>query len=31
MYDEKIIIDKTYINKNLDNVVKSSDLSKFIL
>jgi len=28
---EKIIIDKTYINKNLDNVVKSSDLSKFIL
>ena len=28
---EKIVIDKTYINKNLDNLVKDTDLSKFIL
>ena len=28
---EKIIIDKEYIDKNLDNLVKDSDLSKFIL
>ncbi len=28
---EKIIIDKQYINKNLDNLVKDTDLSKFIL
>ena len=28
---EKIIIDKEYINKNLDNLVKDTDLSKFIL
>ena len=28
---EKIIIDKDYINKNLDNLVKDTDLSKFIL
>jgi ATP-dependent HslUV protease ATP-binding subunit HslU len=28
---EKIIIDKNYINKNLDNLIKDSDLSKFIL
>jgi len=28
---EKIIINKDYINKNLDNLVKDSDLSKFIL
>ena len=28
---EKIIIDKEYINNNLDNLVKDSDLSKFIL
>jgi len=28
---EKIIIDKKYINKNLDNLVKDTDLSKFIL
>jgi ATP-dependent HslUV protease ATP-binding subunit HslU len=28
---EKIIIDQNYINKNLDNLVKDTDLSKFIL
>jgi ATP-dependent HslUV protease ATP-binding subunit HslU len=28
---EKIIINKDYINKNLDNLVKDTDLSKFIL
>ena len=28
---EKIIIDEKYINKNLDNLVKDTDLSKFIL
>ena len=28
---EKIIIDKAYIDKNLDTLVKDSDLSKFIL
>ena len=28
---EKITIDKNYINKNLDNLVKDTDLSKFIL
>jgi ATP-dependent HslUV protease ATP-binding subunit HslU len=28
---EKIIIDKEYINNNLDNLVKDSDLSKYIL
>ena len=28
---EKIIINKKYINKNLDNLVKDTDLSKFIL
>ena len=28
---EKIIIDKNYINKNLDTLVKDTDLSKFIL
>ncbi len=28
---EKIIINKNYINKNLDNLVKDTDLSKFIL
>ena len=28
---EKIIINKEYINKNLDNLVKDTDLSKFIL
>ncbi len=28
---EKIIINKQYINKNLDNLVKDTDLSKFIL
>ena len=28
---EKIIIDKQYINKNLDTLVKDTDLSKFIL
>ena len=28
---EKIIINKEYIDKNLDNLVKDSDLSKFIL
>ncbi|WP_440908867.1 ATP-dependent protease ATPase subunit HslU [Candidatus Pelagibacter sp.] len=28
---EKIIIDKTYIDKNLDTLVKDTDLSKFIL
>ena len=28
---EKIIINKDYINKNLDNLIKDSDLSKFIL
>ena len=28
---EKIIIDQKYINKNLDNLVKDTDLSKFIL
>ena len=28
---EKIFIDKEYINKNLDNLVKHTDLSKFIL
>ena len=28
---EKIVIDKDYINKNLDNLVKDTDLSKFIL
>ena len=28
---EKIIINKDYINQNLDNLVKDTDLSKFIL
>ena len=28
---EKIIINKEYINKNLDNLVKDTDLSKVIL
>ena len=28
---EKIIINKEYIYKNLDNLVKDTDLSKFIL
>jgi len=28
---EKIIIDKSYIDKNLDNLIKDIDLSKFIL
>ena len=28
---EKIVINKEYINKNLDNLVKNSDLKKFIL
>ena len=28
---EKIIINKEYINKNLDTLVKDTDLSKFIL
>ena len=28
---EKITINKEYINKNLDNLVKDTDLSKFIL
>ena len=28
---EKITIDKNYITKNLDNLVKDTDLSKFIL
>ena len=28
---EKIVIDKNYINKNLDNLVRDTDLSKFIL
>ena len=28
---EKITIDKNYINENLDNLVKDTDLSKFIL
>ena len=28
---EKIIINKEYINKNLDSLVKDTDLSKFIL
>ena len=28
---EKILIDKDYINKNLDNLIKDTDLSKFIL
>ena len=28
---EKVIINKEYINKNLDNLVKDTDLSKFIL
>ena len=28
---EKIVINKDYINKNLDNLVKDKDLSKFIL
>ena len=28
---EKILINKEYINKNLDNLVKDTDLSKFIL
>ena len=28
---EKIMINKEYINKNLDNLIKDSDLSKFIL
>ena len=28
---EKIVIDKEYIGKNLDNLVKDTDLSKFIL
>ncbi len=29
--NHKIIINKEYINKNLDNLVKDTDLSKFIL
>ena len=28
---EKIVINKEYIHKNLDNLVKDTDLSKFIL
>ena len=28
---EKIVINEDYINKNLDNLVKDNDLSKFIL
>ena len=28
---EKIVINKEYISKNLDNLVKDTDLSKFIL
>ena len=28
---KKIVINKDYINKNLDNLVKDTDLSKFIL
>ena len=28
---EKIVINKEYINKNLDNLIKDTDLSKFIL
>ena len=28
---EKIIINKEYIDKNLDSLVKDTDLSKFIL
>jgi len=28
---EKVVINKDYINKNLDNLVKDTDLSKFIL
>ena len=28
---EKIVINKEYINKNLDNLVKNTDLKKFIL
>ena len=28
---EKIVINKEYINKNLDTLVKDTDLSKFIL
>ena len=28
---EKIVINKDYINKNIDNLVKDTDLSKFIL
>jgi len=28
---EKIIINKEYINNNIDNLVKDTDLSKFIL
>ena len=28
---EKIVINKDYINKNLDSLVKDTDLSKFIL
>ena len=28
---EKIIIDKKYVNKNLNDLVKNTDLSKFIL
>ena len=28
---EKIVIDKKYINNNLDNLIKDTDLSKFIL
>ena len=28
---EKITIDKNYINENLDNLVRDTDLSKFIL
>ena len=28
---EKIVINREYINKNLDNLVKDTDLSKFIL
>ena len=31
MAGEKVIINKDYINKNLDNLVKDTDLSKFIL
>tara|TARA_B100000609_G_C16876984_1_gene262909 strand:+ start:142 stop:423 length:282 start_codon:yes stop_codon:yes gene_type:complete len=28
---EKIVINKEYINNNLDNLIKDTDLSKFIL